>query len=195
MVWNRRFGTTYLQGSAWLSSTAAEQWNLAAILFFKMPESVVLPIQPPTHWVTSALSPEAKRSGRECDGYPPPSTKFENECHNATPFAGKTPHFVPFSVEGKHTATLHFVAPQMLSVKLLNRWSLFATLSHRSNKVTKQKIFRGCQIVRLSGGLKKTQLMLSKGCSCFYLRWLRSLHLTLIFVCNGENRPVLVCDQ
>jgi hypothetical protein len=36
------------------------------------------PAQPPIQWVTVALSPEVKRSGREADHSPPPSAEVKN---------------------------------------------------------------------------------------------------------------------
>jgi hypothetical protein len=74
---------------------------------------------------------------------------------------GKLHIFLPSSIEGRymdptrpHYTLLHL---RCYPFKLPNGWSLFAPRSHRSNKERKQKICRGCQIVRLSGGLKKVR--------------------------------------
>jgi hypothetical protein len=148
--------------------------------------------------VLTALFLALKRPRREADCTPPSTKKFK-ECHNSTPFTRKTPHFLPFywrKVHRTYPTTLHFVELLMLSVKLPNRWSLFAPLSHWSNKERKQKkIFRGFQSVRLTGGLKKVQVMLSKGWLIFYWYWPRSLQLTLAVARTGESWPLLVCDQ
>ena len=147
--------------------------------------------------VLTALFLSLKRPRREADCMPPSTKKF-TECHNSPLHRGNSTFFTFFywrKIHRTYPATLHFVELLMLSVKLPNRWSLFAPRSHWSNKERKQKIFRGFQSVRLSGGLKKVQVMLSKGWLIFYWYWPRSLQLTLAVAWAGESRPLLVCDQ